>query len=92
MKKISIPDKVNLTIDGKKTAFRVTAISSNAFVKCKKLKSIYIGKNIRRIGKNALKGIRQKAVITCGKKKLSLYKKLLKKNTGIKRSMKIKAE
>lgn len=92
MKKISIPDKVNLIIDGKKTAFRVTAIRGNAFAKCKKLKSIYIGKNIRQIGKNALKGIHQKAVITCGKKKLSTYKKLLKKGTGIRRGMRIEAK
>lgn len=92
MKKISVPDKVYLTIHGKRTAFRVTAICNNAFAKCKSLKSVHIGKNIRQIGKNAFKGIHQKAVITCNKKKLSAYKKLLKKNTGIKRSMKIKAE
>ena len=44
------------------------------------------------VGKNALKGIYQKAVITCGKKKLSTYKKLLKKGTGIGRGMRIEAK
>lgn len=92
IKKTSIPDKVFFTINGKRTAFRVTAICSNAFAKCKRLKSIYIGKNIRSIGKNAFKGIHQKAVITCSKKKLSAYKKLCKKKTGIKQTMKLKAK
>lgn len=92
IKKTSVPDKVFFTINRKKTAFRVTAICNNAFAKCKRLKSIYIGKNIRSIGKNAFKGIHRKAVITCSKKKLSAYKKLCKKKTGIKQTMKLKAK
>lgn len=92
IKKASVPDKVLLTMKGKRTAFRVTAISNKAFSKCRKLKSIHMGKNLRTIGKNALKGIHKKAVITCSKKKLSSYKKLLKKKTGFAKTMKLKAK
>lgn len=92
IKKASVPDKVFLTIKGKRTAFRVTAICNHAFAKCKKLNSVYIGKNVRSIGKNAFKGIHRKAVITCSKKKLSAYKKLCRKKTGIKQTMKLKAK
>lgn len=92
MKKASIPDKVFLTTNKKRTAFQVTSICNNAFARCHRLKCIYIGKNLRSIGKNAFKGIHPKAVITCSKKKLSAYKKLCKKKTGIKQTMKLKAK
>lgn len=92
IKRASVPDKVFLTIGGKRTAFRVTAIRNNAFAKCKRLKSIYFGRNLRTIGRNAFKGIHSKSVITCSKKKLSAYRKLLKKKTGFRQSMKLKAK
>ncbi|MCM1181302.1 MAG: leucine-rich repeat protein [Clostridium sp.] len=105
-----IPDVVS--INNKK--YKVTEIEPNAFKNNKKLKSVTIGKNIKKIGKNAfygcknlkkitikssvlksvgknaIKGTNKKAVIKCPKKQLKKYKKLLKKSTGYKKSMRIK--
>lgn len=69
----------------------VEKIRKNAFYGCKKLKRITIqSSQIKSIGKNALKGISKKATIKCPKNKKKQYKKLLKKKTGYKKSMKIK--
>ena len=68
----------------------VKTIGKNAFANAKKLKKITIkSTNLKKVGKNAIKGIRKKAVISCGKKKVKAYKKLFKANTGYKKTMKI---
>ena len=109
---VAIPATVNLN----GTTYKVTSIKANAFKKCKKLKKVTIGKNIKTIGKNAfyqctkLKSItikttrlanktigskafaklNKKVKIKVPKKKLSAYKKLLKKKgvTGKKQVIK----
>ncbi|MBO4864880.1 MAG: leucine-rich repeat protein [Eubacterium sp.] len=69
----------------------VKKIGKNAFYGCKKLKKITIkGKNLKSVGANAIKGINKKAVIKVPKAKLKVYKKLFKKKTGYKKTMKIK--
>ena len=66
-------------------------IGDNAFNGCKKLKSITIkSKKLTKVGKNAIKGIAKKAKIKVPKSKLKKYKKLFRKKTGYKKSMKIK--
>lgn len=54
----NIPAAVKLTENGKKVAYKVTSIRSRAFVDCKRLKSLVVGKNIKTIGKEACKGCR----------------------------------
>jgi hypothetical protein len=49
------------------------------------------GKKVKTIGKKAIKGIKKKAVIKIPKSKKKAYKKLFKRSTGYKKSMKIKA-
>lgn len=57
----------------------VTSIGKNAFSGCKKLKSIVIkSQKLKKVGKNALKGISLKAKIKVPASKLPAYKKLLK--------------
>lgn len=68
----------------------VNRIGKGAFKNCKKLKMITIKSNVlKKVGKNAIKGIAKKAVIRCGKKKKA-YRKLFSAKTGYKKSMKIK--
>jgi len=55
-KNFKVPDTVKFP-NGKKA--KVTAISSNAFKNCKKLKKIVVGKNVKNIGKNAFKGLKK---------------------------------
>lgn len=58
--------------------FKVTAIASNAFKSCSKLKTLNIQTaNLKSVGKNALKGIYKKAVIKVPQKQYQSYKKLL---------------
>ncbi|MCI9515628.1 MAG: leucine-rich repeat domain-containing protein [Lachnospiraceae bacterium] len=58
----------------------VTAIGAKAFSGCKSLKKITIkSTKLKKVGKNAFKGIHAKAVIKAPKAKLKAYKKLLKK-------------
>lgn len=58
--------------------FKVTAIASNAFKSCSKLKTLNIQTtNLKAVGKNALKGIYKKAIIKVPKAKYQSYKKLL---------------
>ncbi|MDE6566342.1 MAG: leucine-rich repeat domain-containing protein, partial [Lachnospiraceae bacterium] len=69
----------------------VTTIEKEAFKNCKSLKKIVIkSTKLKKVGKNAIKGIYKKAVITCKKKNLKAYKKLFSKKTGYKKTMKIK--
>lgn len=58
----------------------VKDIGANAFYGCKSLKSVTIkSSSIKKIGTNAFKGINSKAKIIVPKKKLSAYRKLIKK-------------
>ena len=87
LKKLTIPAAV--TIRGAK--FKVTAIGSNAFRNCRKLKTITIrSASLKSVGKNAIRGIHKKAVIKAPRKKLKLYRKLFKASTGFKKTMKIR--
>ncbi len=105
-----------VTISGK--SYKVTEIAPNAFKNNKKLKKIVIGKNIKKIGKNAFFGCRnlktiifkstkltkktvganafkkihKKAVAEVPKKKLSLYKKVLKAKGMNGKNQKVKTE
>lgn len=84
--KVSVPDTV--TIEG--YTFNVTAIGAKAFYKKSKLKTLTIGSNISKIGKNALKGIYKKAIIRVLSDRYKKVKKLLGKKAGFKKPMKIK--
>lgn len=69
----------------------VKTISKEAFKNCKSLKKIVIqSKVLTNVGKNAIKGIHKKAVITCPARKAAAYKKLFSAKTGFEKSMKIK--
>ena len=71
--------------------FKVTAIGDNAFKGYKKLKTITIeSKNLKSIGKDAVKNIHKKATIKVPKDKVKAYKKLFNKKTGFTSKMKIK--
>ena len=108
--KITIP----ATVKYEGITWKVTSMAKNCLKKNTKLKKVTIGKNVEKIGanalngdtncnsivikssklksvgKNALKGIHKNAVIKVPKKKLTDYKKLLKKK-GQKTTVKIKA-
>ncbi len=58
------------TIKWNTYTFRVTEISANAFSKDQKLKKVVIGKNIKKIGKNAFKGCKNLKKITIKTKSL----------------------
>ena len=68
----------------------ITKIGAEAFSGCKNLKTITIkSSKLKSVGKNAIKNIYKRARITCPKKKKADYKKLFKKSTGYKKTMKI---
>lgn len=70
---------------------QVTGIGAKAFYHCKKLKKITIQTTaLKKIGKNAIKGIHKKAVIKVPKSKLALYKKKFNKKSGYQKTMKVK--
>lgn len=70
----------------------VTSIGDNAFSGCKSLKTIVIkSTQLKKVGKNAIKGIAKGAQIKCPKAKKKAYKKLFTAKTGFaKKTMKIK--
>lgn len=69
----------------------ITKIGKKAFYNCKSLSSIDIkGTKLKTIGKNAIAGIKENAVIKCNKNKKSAYLKLFTAKTGYKNTMKIK--
>ncbi len=70
----------------------VTTIGNNAFSGCKNLKNIVIkSTQLKKVGKNAIKGIAKGAQITCPKAKKKAYKKLFTAKTGfVKKTMKLK--
>lgn len=88
LKKIAVPETVK--ING--YTFKVTAIEGKAFASNKKLKTITIGKNVKKIGKNAFLGIHKKAVFKTSKAKVKALKKMLTAKTGFKKkTMKVKS-
>lgn len=69
----------------------VKIIRKNAFNQCKKLNKISIKSTVlTKVEKNAIKGIKSKAVITCPKKQKAKYKNIFKTSTGYKKTMTIK--
>lgn len=60
VKKVNIPS----TITVKGTNYTVTSISKNAFAKCKKLKSVTIGKNVISIGDKAFYNCKELSKVT----------------------------
>lgn len=69
----------------------VQTIEDNAFNGCKNLKSITVKSTVlKKVGKNAIKGIHKKAAIKVPKKQYSKYKKLFGKKSGFKKPMKLK--
>ncbi len=89
-KKVTIPSKV--VIDGK--TYKVTAISAKAFANNKNLKTIVIPSTVKKIGKNAFKGINKNAVIYLKgmtKKQVKALKKQIK-NSGIAKTVKMKTK
>lgn len=69
----------------------IKTIGEKVFYQCKKLKKITIKTvKLKSLGKKAISGIDKKAVIKIPKSKFKAYKKLFKKKTGYKKSMKIK--
>lgn len=76
IKSITIP----ATVRYKGKTYKVTSISSKAFYKCSKLKSITIkSKSMKSVGKNAFKGISKNVKVTVPKNKYNAYRKLFKK-------------
>ena len=69
----------------------VTTIGKNAFYGDKKLKKMIIkSKKLKKVGKNALKGVNKTVQIQVPKSKRNTYKKLFKKSTGYVSTMKLK--
>lgn len=67
----------------------VKTIGKSAFEKCSRLKTISVkGTAVKKVGKNALKGIHAKCKIKVPKKKLNAYKKIFK-GKGQKKTVKI---
>ena len=64
---VTIPDTV--TYGGR--PYKVTEISDKAFYNCKKLKSVTIGKNVKKIGSKAFYNCRNLKKITVKTKKLT---------------------
>ena len=68
----------------------VALIENNAFMSCKKLKSIKLKTaSLKKIGKNAFKGIHKKARFTVPKKQFKKYRKLFKSAKVLVETMKI---
>ena len=74
-KNITVKDSVKY----KGVTYKITSIGSSAFKNNKKLVNITLGKNITKIGKPAFKGCTKLKKVKVPKKKLSSYKRLLKK-------------
>lgn len=68
---------------------RVTRIEKNAFASCKKLKKLTIrSKKLKKVEKNAVKGVNKKIWIIAPKSKVKKYRKLFKK-AGYKKTARI---
>ena len=86
---------VKATVKYQGVTYKVTSISAKAFYKNTKLKKITIkSKTLKKVGKNAIKGINKKATIKgpkLAKKKQKVFRKKFTKKTGfIKKTMKLK--
>ncbi len=69
----------------------VKTIGSKAFYQCSRLKKVKIKSTVlKKIGKNAFKGIQKKATFKVPKEKKKAIKKLLGKKVGVTAKMKIK--
>ncbi len=104
LKSVTIKSSAKLTKIGDKAFYKcsvltkitlpknVTIIGNSAFYGDKKLKTITIkSKKLKKVGKNAIKGIYKKATIKCpGKTYVKRYKKLFSKKTGYTKNMKLK--
>lgn len=53
---VTVPATVKITENGKKVTYKVTAVAAGACKNCKKLKTVTIGKNVKKIGANAFNG------------------------------------
>lgn len=71
---ITVPATVKITENGVSATYKVTGIGKNAFAKCKKLKKVTIGKNIKAIKANAFKN--------CKKLKTIVLKTTVLKSVG----------
>ena len=92
---ISIPATVKVKKNGTTHICKVTSVSAKAFTKCKKLKKVTIGKNVKTIGKEAFKNCKALKKITIKSKVLkSVGKNAIKginKKAVIKCGKKVKA-
>ena len=86
IKSINIPSSISY----KGVKYKVTSINAKAFFGNKKLSKVTIPSSIKSIGVNAFKGIKKDAVFKVPKKKVSYYKKLLKK-AKIAKTVKVKS-
>lgn len=69
----------------------ITAINGKAFYNCKNLKTITIkSKALKRVGKNAIRGIAPKAKIKAPKACVKKYRRLFNAKTGFTKTMKLK--
>ena len=85
VKSVKIPDTV--TIEGK--AYKVTAVAANAFKNCKKLKSVTIGKNVKRIGAKAFYGCKLLKKVTVKSASLKTVGKAAFKKTAARLVIKV---
>ena len=53
---VSVPSTVKLIVNGTEVSYKVTSVAANACKNNKKLKSVTIGKNVKKIGANAFSG------------------------------------
>lgn len=76
---VNIPDTMKVSENGKQVSYKVTAIKGSAFTKCKKLKSVTIGRNVTKINADAFKGCSKLKKITIkGKGLKSVGKNVIK--------------
>lgn len=83
---VAIPSEIELN----GYSFKVTEIADKAFYQKSKLKTVVVGDNVRKIGKQAFTGIYKKAVLKLPASRYKALKKLLKSSVGYKKTMKIK--
>lgn len=81
--------KVRATVKIKGQTFKVTGIDKKAFVNCKKLKSIVIGKNVKSLGAKCFAGCKNLKKITIKTKKLKKVGKNAFKNISKKAVIKV---
>lgn len=80
VKSVTIPSTIE--VDG--ITYQVTAINENAFIDCKQLKNVKLGKNITKIGKNAFSGCSKLTKVTLSSKLTSIESGAFAKCTSLK--------